>query len=200
MLFTRHGAPDTIVLPVDDRVEGLALTRSDAFLADIDRAEKQIKDGMMVPLEDAVQRLGFGDAESTQATIKVGAPITDVMTLWFPKGSDVEFTGSYLDGVLIAAKAFDRDGSLLMLHGKTVEPGVTTAVRSQFVSGLSVSLQRTGRRSTEISVSAPTVGATSSPGMHGAVIRALGAVKADVEGSSPGSWRRGPLAFLPRLR
>lgn len=200
VLFTRDGTPDLIVVPVDDRLEGLALTRSDAFLADIDRAEQQIKDGTMVSLEDAVLRLDLGDAQAARATIEVGAPITDIITYWFPKGSAIDFTGSYMDGELVAAEAFDPDGSLLTSHGKPLGPAFGEAATSMMLTGLSVSLQRTGTRRTEISVTAPAAGNINSPDMQGAVVYALGAVKDDVERSAPRFRRRGRLALLARGR
>ena len=200
LLFTRDGAPEALVLPLNARLEGQALTQSDAFLKDIDRAEEQISRGDMVPLDKAIHQLGFDDSERDRSSIEVGAPLEDVMTRWFSRGSGVEFTGSYLAGRLVAAEAFDRDASMLPLKSAVARAADDDAADSLARTGVIVSLQSTGKRRTEISVSFPAAVDVSPVRYKSLVSGALGAIKDDVEGSAGGLLHRLPLSIFARGR
>jgi hypothetical protein len=82
VISSGYGA--ALVLPMNERLEDLALARSKQIMEDTASADEELKRGQTVSLEVALTRLGVTDVDLAEAVVDVNVPITAFVAHWAP--------------------------------------------------------------------------------------------------------------------
>ncbi len=80
-IVSRGGRPSLLVLPINNASKGRSAS-SPQVLAAIDRAEEQIANNTMTPLDDALVELGVDDKTAADAAIEIDAAVEQVLAAW----------------------------------------------------------------------------------------------------------------------